>query len=114
MESQPQNPELRINPENFHPWRYIVGYMFGITFYGSAHRKISFLSFKRSIMQQREIIQTKKYGSANFRFQRNPFIKFRNPNLNFFERTNEPTHTDKPKPICPSFFKIGGIKIAVT
>ena len=20
MESQPQNPELRINPENFHPW----------------------------------------------------------------------------------------------
>ena len=21
MESQPQNPEFRINPENFHPWR---------------------------------------------------------------------------------------------
>ena len=20
MESQPQNPEFRINPENFHPW----------------------------------------------------------------------------------------------
>ena len=22
MESQPQNPEFRINPENFHPWSY--------------------------------------------------------------------------------------------
>ena len=22
MESQPQNPEFRINPENFCPWRY--------------------------------------------------------------------------------------------
>ena len=22
MESQPQNPEFRINPENFHPWNY--------------------------------------------------------------------------------------------
>ena len=21
MESQPQNPEFMINPENFHPWR---------------------------------------------------------------------------------------------
>ena len=21
MESQPQNPEFRINPENFHPWK---------------------------------------------------------------------------------------------
>ena len=24
MESQPQNPEFRINPENFHPWSYKV------------------------------------------------------------------------------------------
>ena len=24
MESQPQNPEFRINPENFHPCKYIV------------------------------------------------------------------------------------------
>ena len=22
MESQPQNPEFRMNPENFHPWEY--------------------------------------------------------------------------------------------
>ena len=22
MESQPQNPESRINPENFHPWAF--------------------------------------------------------------------------------------------
>ena len=22
MESQPQNPEFRINPENFHPWKH--------------------------------------------------------------------------------------------
>ena len=22
MESQPQNPEYKINPENFHPWSY--------------------------------------------------------------------------------------------
>ena len=22
MESQPQNPEFRNNPENFHPWLY--------------------------------------------------------------------------------------------
>ena len=22
MESQPQNPEFRICPENFHPWQY--------------------------------------------------------------------------------------------
>ena len=22
MESQPQNPEFRNNPENFHPWPY--------------------------------------------------------------------------------------------
>ena len=26
MESQPQNPEFRINPENFHPW--IRDYLF--------------------------------------------------------------------------------------
>ena len=24
MESQPQNPEFRIYPENFHPWVYII------------------------------------------------------------------------------------------
>ena len=24
MESQPQNPELRINPENFHPFSFIL------------------------------------------------------------------------------------------
>ena len=24
MESQPQNPEFRINPENFHPWNFKV------------------------------------------------------------------------------------------
>ena len=23
MESQPQNPEFRINPENFHPWAHL-------------------------------------------------------------------------------------------
>ena len=23
MESQPQNPEFRSNPENFHPWDYL-------------------------------------------------------------------------------------------
>ena len=22
MESQPQNPEFSIDPENFHPWKY--------------------------------------------------------------------------------------------
>ena len=26
MESQPQNPEFRINPENFHPRGYDDGY----------------------------------------------------------------------------------------
>ena len=25
MESQPQNPEFRINPENFHPCIYVSG-----------------------------------------------------------------------------------------
>ena len=25
MESQPQNPEFRINPENFHPWKESSG-----------------------------------------------------------------------------------------
>ena len=25
MESQPQNPEIRNNPENFHPWFIIIG-----------------------------------------------------------------------------------------
>ena len=24
MESQPQNPEFRINPENFHPYAYLI------------------------------------------------------------------------------------------
>ena len=24
MESQPQNPEFRNNPENFHPWKYSI------------------------------------------------------------------------------------------
>ena len=24
MESQPQNPELRVDPENFHPWKHQV------------------------------------------------------------------------------------------
>ena len=24
MESQPQNPEFRINPENFHPCRHLI------------------------------------------------------------------------------------------
>ena len=24
MESQPQNPEFRINPENLHPWKHVV------------------------------------------------------------------------------------------
>ena len=33
MESQPQNPEFRINPENFHPWEQDIDvYMLVITF----------------------------------------------------------------------------------
>ena len=24
MESQPQNPEFRNDPENFHPWRCVI------------------------------------------------------------------------------------------
>ena len=31
MESQPQNPEFRNNPENFHPWsRYVKGIFLSI------------------------------------------------------------------------------------
>ena len=35
MKSQPQNPEFRNNPENFHPWfdgggEYIAGYTVAI------------------------------------------------------------------------------------
>ena len=42
-------------------------------------------------------------------------MKFQNPSL-FFFGTDRLTHTrtdaltDKPKPICPHFFKVGGIK----
>ena len=42
MESQPQNPEFKINPENFHPcsrpmniiglWHFFWPYSFGILF----------------------------------------------------------------------------------
>ena len=27
MESQPQNPEFRINPENFHPWEHLISHL---------------------------------------------------------------------------------------
>ena len=27
MESRPQNPELGNNPENFHPWGLVIGYI---------------------------------------------------------------------------------------
>ena len=27
MESQPQNPEFRIDPENFHPCMYLYGFI---------------------------------------------------------------------------------------
>ena len=37
-------------------------------------------------------------------------MKFQNPSLNFFERTDERTdaHTDKPKAICSPFFQSWG------
>ena len=38
MESQPQNPELRINPENFHPCNNISGDFFTIC---AVHRILS-------------------------------------------------------------------------
>ena len=28
MESQPQNPEFRINPENFHPSLYVISILY--------------------------------------------------------------------------------------
>ena len=34
MESQPRNPEFRINPENFHPPIIIICYIFGVIFEG--------------------------------------------------------------------------------
>ena len=34
MESQPQNPEFRNNPENFHPWRQFGNHlMLGYSYY---------------------------------------------------------------------------------
>ena len=27
MESQPQNPEFRNNPENFYPWKFCKGFI---------------------------------------------------------------------------------------
>ena len=41
-------------------------------------------------------------------------MEFQNPSLIFFEQTDGHTRTDaltdKPKPICSHFFKVGGIK----
>ena len=31
MESQPQNPEFRINPENFHPHKYKLSILSAVT-----------------------------------------------------------------------------------
>ena len=33
MESQPQNPEFRINPENFHPWMHVKCRVFSVLYF---------------------------------------------------------------------------------
>ena len=47
MESQPQKPEFRNNPENFHPWIHAIRYM-----YDSNHLII--FIFRRSICSTRK------------------------------------------------------------
>ena len=56
---------------------------------------------------------------VNYFFMKNMYIKFQIPSMHHSEvtdvcthtPTHPPTHTDKPKAICPSnFFKVGGIK----
>ena len=44
MESQPQNPEFRINPENFHPWTCSGIQLTGIV------QLFSYLSMERYIV----------------------------------------------------------------
>ena len=45
MESQPQNPEFRNNPENFHPWcwkchKIFFFYYFSLDFYEKLHHSL--------------------------------------------------------------------------
>ena len=53
-------------------------------------------------------------NTVSYFLTRNPYMKFQNPSLNFFERTDGRkdtcTHgrTDKPKPICSPLFQSWG------
>ena len=44
MESQPQNPEFRNNPENVHPWDTEAGISYGLPYFSSAHAPIQMVS----------------------------------------------------------------------
>ena len=54
---------------------------------------------------QNFIIQGKPEICVGYFSMRNPYTKFQDDISNM----NTYIHTDKPKPICPHFFKVGGI-----
>ena len=71
---------------------------------------IALLALKRGITRQGEIIQTRKKIRVSYYLTRNPYMKFKNPSLNFFERTDERTHArTSRKQYASHFFKVGGI-----
>ena len=80
------------------------------------HDLISFGFFQRGITPEREITRTRKKNVLYYFSMRNPYMKFQNPSMHGFWRTDGRTdarthaRTDNPKPICSrSFFEVGGI-----
>ena len=68
----------------------------------------SFWFFQRVITPEREITLTTKKMCVSYFSMRNPYMKFQNPSMHGFLRTE--ARTDNPKPICPvNFFEVGGI-----
>ena len=71
---------------------------------------------QRAVILQREKIQRKPKICVGYFSMRYPYMKFQDDISILHTRTHARTHTHthththKPKPICPHFFKVGGIK----
>ena len=64
MESQPQNPEFRINPKNFHPCEYIMG----------KHMKFGTYPISEQIRQKKTVL----LSTVFYEYQKKTIFTYRN------------------------------------
>ena len=76
MESQPQNPEFRINPENFHPWyNHLCNFRYTVKPVLSGHSKRPKIDFQDQLLLN--------VGQKYFRMLQESILQYFRPSLSY-------------------------------